>query len=308
MSAGTKKASDSDTFKKLDRPTPQPDRRSQSAYCSLCNQKRMALAPKSEWAKKKTSDSEVFKLRLNGHPTPDRRVNLPAPPISPPSLPHFPTFASSISNTRIMIMRISVAFVFAFCLLFTSCKNDGSSSTAEDADTASHIQNANDPSYAVKKAMEALGSDGNASPPVDHLKLKDMLSEEIHGFERAEYSSQTASAFGINISIAEANYVSSDKSIKLNIADTGGAGMAVMSMAAWSSLDLNKESQDGFERTSTYKGNMSYEKFTKSNNSSELAIIISKRFVVSLDGTKCDVNDLKKFVDDLDVEQLKKMI
>lgn len=205
-------------------------------------------------------------------------------------------------------MRISLTLLLAITMILSACKSDASKATDAKDEAESHIDNTNDPSFAVKKAMEALGSDGNAHPPVEHRKLKDMLAEEIHGFERAEYSSQTAGAFGFNISLAEANYVTADRSIKVSIADTGGAGMAVMSMAAWSSLEMDKESQDGFERTSTYKGNKSFEKFTKSNNTSELAIIVAKRFVVSLDGTNCDVNDLKKFADDLDVEQLTKMI
>jgi hypothetical protein len=157
--------------------------------------------------------------------------------------------------------------------------------------------------------MEALGGDGKVSEPVDHRKLKDMLDENVRGFKRTAYESQTAGAMGFNISFAEADYeATGDKRIKATISDTGGAGMAVMSMAAWSSMTLDKETQNGWEKTSTYKGYKSFEEYNKTNNTSELAIIVEKRFIVTLNGVNCNVDELKGFVDELDIDDLKSLI
>ncbi len=204
-------------------------------------------------------------------------------------------------------MRFLILLLISFTIVFTACKSGNKDDASKDETSKSDDANADDPAYAIKKAMEGLGAEG--TEPVDHHKLKDMLSENIQGYTRTAFESQKAGAFGFNISIAEADYeATGDKRIKASLADTGGAGMAVMSMAAWSSLDLDKEDQNGWERTSTYKGYKTFEKYDKSNKTSELAIMVEKRFLVTLNGTNCDMDELKKFVDELEIGQLRKMI
>ena len=203
-------------------------------------------------------------------------------------------------------MRTYSLFFILLSLAIASC--GGGNKESKETTASDEINSIDDAANAMKKAMEGL-NDGKAVEPVDHRKLKEMLKEKVHGFERAEYSSQSAGAMGFNIASAEANYsASGDKKITATIMDTGGAGLALMSMAAWSSLNLDREDQNGWERTGTWKGYKSFEKYDKTSNSSELALIVENRFIVTLNSTNCDMGDLKKFADDLDIDDLKKLI
>lgn len=200
-------------------------------------------------------------------------------------------------------MRTLLLFLAISTVTFLAC-NRGSKDETESSSDSKTPEN---PAEALTKAMEELGG-GKASEPVDHRKLKEMLREKLNGFERTRYESQSAGAMGFNFSNAEADYASGDKRINVSFTDTGGAGMALMSMAAWSSMQLDKEDQNGWERTSTWKGFKSFEKYNKQSNSSELALIVENRFIVTLNGSNVDMDDLKDFADDLDIEDLKKMI
>ena len=202
---------------------------------------------------------------------------------------------------RTILLLFTILFATA---AITSC-GGGKKSADETADDSAPAN----PAEAVSKALESLGKgDGKVSEPVDHRKLRDLLKERISGFERTSYESQSTGAMGFNFSNAQADYEDGDKRINATLTDAGGMGMAMMSMAAWSSMQLDREDQDGWERTSTWKGYKSYEKYNRSNNYSELALIVENRFIVTLNGSNVDMDDLKDFAGDLDLGDLKKLI
>lgn len=194
--------------------------------------------------------------------------------------------------------------------LFCSCGSDkkassdsGNRGTGTTSDPAAQIGDA------ISKAMEGIPG-GKGGETIAHQKLKDLLDENLRGgFSRTDYSSQSVGAFGFNISSAEATYeTSGGKSVKVTITDTGGAGAAMMGMAAWSSMSLDKEDKNGWERTGTFEGHSSFEKYNKVRNESELALIVEKRFLVTLNGRDCDMSELKKLAGDLKINHLKKLI
>lgn len=199
-------------------------------------------------------------------------------------------------------MKYTYVVLFAASLFLASCGGGKSESTQ-------HVETntPENPAEAMQKALENL-NDGKVSEPVDHRKLRDLLKEEIEGFTRVDYESQSAGAMGFNMSHAEGNYTKGDARIKTTIMDTGGAGMAMMSVASWSMINVDKENQDGYERTGSYKGYKAFEKFDKRSNSCELAVIVENRFIVTFNGQQCDMNALKNFADDVDLVELKKLI
>ena len=232
------------------------------------------------------------------------------------SLPGVITTFSLISvihhlKNQVLFMRTLFFFLVIISLSLSSCggnkkesSKEGSESSADDGTTPS-----DNPAEALSEAMKNLsGGDGKVADPVDHRKLKDMLKENVNGFSRKDYSSQTAGSMGFNISSAEASYEKSDKRIQATIMDAAGAGLAFMSLAAWSTMQLDREDSNGWERTSTYKGYKSFEKYTRSSNSSELSLIVHDRFIVTINGYGVDMDEVKNFADDLDLGELKKLI
>lgn len=63
-------------------------------------------------------------------------------------------------------------------------------------------------------------------------------------------------------------------------ADAGGTSMQ-MDMAAWSVVEVDKETENGYEKTGKMGDYKSFEKYDNTNKDGELAILVNKRFIVT---------------------------
>lgn len=210
--------------------------------------------------------------------------------------------------------------IFILSLSLFSCGGKDSDKTTADSDAASAKIDtetsgdaaANTPANiqeAMKQAEEAIkGLQGGPKiEPVNFRELQELLPDKLAGFERKSRSGETAGAMGMNISRAEAKYEDGDCNVKTEIIDTGGIAIGVMGMAAWASATIDKEDDNGYERTSTLDGYKCFEKFRKSGPESELAVLVENRFIVTANGRICDMDQLKKIVKAMDLGKLKKM-
>lgn len=199
--------------------------------------------------------------------------------------------------------------LFLLMLMGLFAAGCGFDSSKKESDKSDEPTENDDPISAMQKAVkDATGGGGGET--VDHRSLRDLLKENMRGgFERTSYSSQKSGAMGFNVSTAEAEYDGGGgRKIRVSIVDTGGMGMALMGMAAWSSVEIDQENSDGWERTSTFQGYKSFEKYNKSSQNTELAVIIENRFIVNFEGSNCDMEDLKDFAEAIDMDDLKKLI
>jgi len=111
---------------------------------------------------------------------------------------------------------------------------------------------------------------------------------------------------GMNVSHAEGKYTNDDKSarMRINITDVGGFGPAMMGMASWASLEFDKETDNGYEKTTTVDGYKAYEKYNSKSKDGEVAVLVAQRFIVNANGTNVSVDDLKSALKDLDLDDL----
>jgi len=190
-------------------------------------------------------------------------------------------------------------------------KDSSSASAGTDTETGSDAEAAAPANMqeAMKQAEEAMKGlqGGEKIEPVNFRELQELLPEKLAGYERKSRSGETAGAMGMNISRAEAKYEDGDCSTTTEIMDTGGIAMGIMGMAAWASVTIDKEDDNGYERTSTLEGYKCFEKFRKNGQDSELAVLVENRFVVKANGRNCDMDQLKKLVKAIDLGKLKKM-
>ncbi|MCE7043634.1 hypothetical protein [Dyadobacter sp. CY312] len=145
--------------------------------------------------------------------------------------------------------------------------------------------------------------------PVDFRKLKELLPEAIAGFKRTEASGEKEGAMGFTISRSEASYKGDgDASLKLEILDTGGiAGVATMALAAWTMADIDKETPNGYEKTTTLESYKAYEKYSSQDKSGELNVLVADRYVVNVSGNNVSMEQLKSVLADLDLEKLREL-
>lgn len=160
----------------------------------------------------------------------------------------------------------------------------------------------------ISKALEGVNfnvkKDGKEVEIINFRELKKLMPESISGMNRTSAEGQTTGFGGMKVSVAEAEYREGNQRLDLTITDTGGLGAALMGMAFWSNLEVDKETDNGFERTTEINGNKAYMKYDRKSEKSEIAVIYNNRFLVVADGRGIDFDDLQEIVEDLDVDDL----
>jgi hypothetical protein len=202
-------------------------------------------------------------------------------------------------------------FLLGFALLFTACGGNAEEKAAEKAREESQQsmeEAAQEMEQAAEKMRDALsGNEGSAQPTVDWRKLQDLLPEKMAGLPRTNESGETAGVMGFNFSQTEGTYEKDDRRIDLSIMDTGGMGVLIASAAAWSSVTIDREDRDGYERTTTIDGYKAFEKYNKTNEQGEVSVIVGSRFVVTAQGRNIKADDLRDALDEVNLKKLERM-
>jgi hypothetical protein len=201
---------------------------------------------------------------------------------------------------------LTILLISLFTISLTSCggcfgsKNKITISTDSDD---KEDKKSNNPFAEAQKALEDI-ADGKQIEPVNFRELQKGLDEKVRGYERTDMSGETSGTMGFTISQAEATYTKDeDNIIEVSVVDAGGISMAIMGLAAWSMAKIDKEDSNGYERTGSFMGYKSYEKYDKRRNRSEIALIIEERIIFTANGSDIEMKDLKRFVESLGVKK-----
>jgi hypothetical protein len=198
-----------------------------------------------------------------------------------------------LKNMKTFKILISL---FALSFFISSCSGKKEEEKEEEPKTGLEaLQN-------IAKEAEKMSNE-EPKEVVDAKLLKELLPEDADGMARKEASSEKTGAMGFKISTAEGRYRDDNGSIEVNIIDVAGTG-ALMGMAAWSMIDMDKETDDSYEKTTKYKGNKAYEKYDSKNKDGEMAVIVGNRFVVTVKGNNVEFDKIKATLDDIDLGKL----
>ena len=171
---------------------------------------------------------------------------------------------------------------------------------------------------AMGEAMKALGAMAGAAggvvgsgsfEPIDFRKLKEALPQELAGFEKGESSGEKNNAFGIAVSEAKQSFRTADgsKSVRFEIVDPGSLAGPFALANMWMNIEIDKETSNGFEKTSTVGGRKLHEKWSKSSQHAEVKMVVGNRFMVEVDARGVDINDVKALLAKIDVAKLESM-
>jgi len=201
-------------------------------------------------------------------------------------------------------MKNNLCFALLLILALAACGGKKESSTTTS------VEQPTTPQEAIKQVEKAMKQTADQQPvePVNFRKLKELLPENVAGYERTNASGESAGAMGIKFSKAEGSYKNADgQTLRIQISDTGGLGMGLMSMAAWSTITVDKEDDNGYERTTTLNGYKCFEKYRKRNESSELSVLAESRFIINTTCRGCSMETLRDVVGAMDFNSLKNL-
>jgi hypothetical protein len=139
----------------------------------------------------------------------------------------------------------------------------------------------------MMKAMGTLMSGGtNSAAIVDFRELKAILPAALEGMKRTNASGEKSGAMGMTVAFAEGIYeADTGGNIHIKISDNSGmGGFMAIAEAGWASSEIDRESDTGFERTTTYGQNKAREEYDNSGKSGKVEILVGGRFMVEVNG------------------------
>lgn len=190
--------------------------------------------------------------------------------------------------------------------LFMLCVACGSSDEKKEADSGASASLGGTLNAVQEMAKQAEEAQKNGPvETIDFRKLKELLPADADGLARKSANGEKNGMGGFNFSTATGRYENADNSenIELAIVDAGGSG-AMMGLAAWSMIDMDKETESGYEKTTKIGDNKAYEKYDNTNKSGEIAVMVKSRFIVTVKGNGVEMDKLKAVLDDVDLEKL----
>jgi hypothetical protein len=168
---------------------------------------------------------------------------------------------------------------------------------AEDAP-----KNLQDAVARMEQAMKA--QIGTGVEPVDFRALKDLLPESAGGLKRTKASGNKSGMAGVKISMAEGRYEGEGgASMTLKVVDMGSMkGFAAMAATSWAAVEIDQESDEGYEKTTKFEGYRAYEK--AQGDRTELKVVVGDRFMVEANGRQVKMDALKAAAKALDLPKL----
>ena len=155
---------------------------------------------------------------------------------------------------------------------------------------------------ALKQLEKALDDvqDGEKKPPVDKEKLKALFPDNIKDMKRVSREVQSGNMVGVSGVHANAKYRGEDGRLELSVVDGGGLGSTLLDIAGKNlNLEIDKETEHGYERTTEIDGHRALEKYNAQTKRGEITIFAFKQFVVSVKGKGLDMKEIKKVLSNL---------
>lgn len=210
-------------------------------------------------------------------------------------------------------MKFQLFVVFAFFAL-VSCDNIATEEQKAEEGFKDNMKEAKeDLGGALKNVGEALTNlkkkhNIEDKEPINFRDMKDLMPSSLGNMEQTDNSGQTSGVLGMKISTAKAIYEEGNAKLEIKITDVAGIGKLASKVADWSNVDIDKESKDGYERTTTIDGYKAYEKYDARRKKGKIAMIVDERLIVDIEGRNITEDQLKDALDEISIRKLKRLI
>jgi len=152
-------------------------------------------------------------------------------------------------------------------------------------------------------AMSATANGGKAADPVSFRDLQTAFPT-VDGWTMDKPRGERMTS-PVAFSQTEARYRNGDARIEVKIVDSAFQQLLVAPWAMFLAAGYEKETDDGYEKSTTVAGHPGFEKWNDRRKSGELNLVVAKRFLVSLEGDRLtDMKQLQAFAGQVDFARL----
>jgi len=149
---------------------------------------------------------------------------------------------------------------------------------------------------------------GKAIESMSGEALKALLPADVPGMKRIDATAERNQAMGFDISEATGQYSAGENgesNLRITLTDTGNmSGPMRMGMVGWTMAQINRETDNGYEKTITYKGYKGLEEYNKNDKNGTVRLFVAERFLVEVEGDGVTIDTLKQALDKLDLAKL----
>lgn len=177
--------------------------------------------------------------------------------------------------------------------------------TISDGDTEINIDS-EEMEDAINSLKDAFTTkkDGEKVEVVDFRDLKKLMPDRVAGMKQTSSTGEKTGMLGFKFSTAQAEYEDGDQSLDMSITDVAGIGILTASMAAWTNMDMDRETESGYERTTRIDGHPAFEKWDGNRKHGELSIFVDDRYIITIEGRNIAEKDLRKALDGINLNRL----
>jgi hypothetical protein len=140
------------------------------------------------------------------------------------------------------------------------------------------------------------------SKTVDYEKLKALMPSWVGWLKQTDLKGERVNAGIVKFASAEAKYGSDDKFVEIKIVDNAFAAK-LGSLDAFG-IEIDKTSDDGYERNTEIQGYKAFEQYDRDEKSGSILVNVSNRFLVTVEGEGIDAATLRSAVDKLNLKKL----
>lgn len=143
---------------------------------------------------------------------------------------------------------------------------------------------------------------------VDFRKLKELMPAELNGLKRSSCNGEKNKIGEISISQVTASFKKDDNDgsprIEVQVMDYSNWDMAKGLAAAWTAVEIDKDSDDGFEKTVKVKDNPGFLTWQKDGKHGQVQMLVGKRYIVTVQTDNIPSDQVIKVAEALPLDKL----
>lgn len=185
-----------------------------------------------------------------------------------------------------MRVRLLSTTVCALAFVVAGCGQSEEEKRAAEVKQAAEQASASAGDLA--KGMEDMAN----MKPVEPVSFRDLQAAfgDLAGWEKGKATGERMTA-PINFSRAEIDYRKDESHIQIQISDSAFNQMLVMPYSMFLTAGYERQTEDGYERSTRVGDHPAWEKWNSEGKNGELNAIVAKRFIVQVEGQ--DIDDIK---------------
>ncbi len=149
---------------------------------------------------------------------------------------------------------------------------------------------------------------GKVIEAVPAATLKESLPADLPGMKRTNASAERNQAMGMDITTAEGQYEAADgqgADVSIKLTDLSSmSGPMRLGMTGWAMAQFSRETDTGYEKTTTISGYKAVEKYDTQDKRGSLRLFVAERFIVEIEGNGVTMDTLKQMLGKVDLKKL----